>query len=284
MNIMDVMFWPAVACLVLPPLLVYLGLHVVQREVIFVDLAMAQVASFGTCLAIFLGRFTQNGIKLEDPITFWISLAVTFVAATLFSLSRNSAKRHVPQEAVIGITFVVAAAGAILLLSKGAGGADEVQNLLVGDILNVSRSQIGHMTVLFIALAISYAALNKKLALISYAPATAHAQGIRVKLLDFLFYASFGLVVVNFVRMAGVLLTFSYLIVPAVCSVMLADGLGSRLLVGWAVSFVASILGLIASYELDFPPGAAIVCTFGVLLAIISTIVALVRGGFRSQE
>src|SRR5438105_12076770 len=101
----EVMKWPFVACLLFPPLLVYLGLHVVKREVIFVDLALAQVATLGTCVALLLGY------HFEDRITFWVSLGVTFAAAALFSWSRSTEKRDVPQEAIIGITFVVAAAG-----------------------------------------------------------------------------------------------------------------------------------------------------------------------------
>ncbi len=128
----EVMKWPLAACLVLPPLLVYLGLHVVKREVIFVDLALAQVATLGTCVALLLGY------HFDDRITFWISLGVTFLGAALFSWSRTRRRGQVPQEAIIGITFVVAAAGVILLLSRVAGGKEELEHLLTGDILNVT--------------------------------------------------------------------------------------------------------------------------------------------------
>src|SRR5512141_1172074 len=94
----EVMKWPLAACLILPPLLVYLGLHVVKREVIFVDLALAQVATLGTCVALLMGY------HFENRITFWVSLGVTFAAAALFSWSRSSEQRQVPQEAIIGIT------------------------------------------------------------------------------------------------------------------------------------------------------------------------------------
>ena len=127
------MKWPFAACLLFPPLLVYLGLHVVKREVIFVDLALAQVATLGTCVALLMGY------HFDDRMTFWISLAVTFVGAAFFSWSRSTRKGPVPQEAIIGITFVVAAAGVILLLSRVAGGKEELEHLLTGDILNVTR-------------------------------------------------------------------------------------------------------------------------------------------------
>ena len=230
----EVMKWPLAACLILPPLLVYLGLHVVEREVIFVDLALAQVATLGTCIALLIGY------HFDDGITFWISLGVTFIAAGLFSWSRTSERRPVPQEAIIGITFVVAAAGVILLLSRVQGGKEELEHLLTGDILNVSRSDVGLRALVFLPLAAFYAAFHKKFALISSAPARAFAQGLRVRLWDFLFYAAFAIVVVSVVRVAGVLLTFAYLIVPAVCAVTLAESWVSRLIFGWGISAVAS--------------------------------------------
>ncbi|MSR06466.1 MAG: metal ABC transporter permease [Gemmatimonadetes bacterium] len=266
-----VMKWPLAACLVLPPLLVYLGLHVVKREVIFVDLALAQVATLGTCVALLMGY------HFEDRITFWISLGVTFAAAALFSWSRSSEKLQVPQEAIIGITFVVAAAGVILLLSRVAGGKEELEHLLTGDILNVTGAEVAQRAGVFAVLGGFYGTFHKRFALISSDADEAFAQGLRVRLWDFLFYAAFALVVVSFVRVAGVLLTFAYLIVPAVCGVMLARHWTGRLLVGCGAATVASLLGLLASYQLDLPTGAAIVCACGLLLVAVGTFVSLRR-------
>lgn len=266
-----VMKWPLAACLVLPPLLVYLGLHVVKREVIFVDLALAQVATLGTCVALILGY------HFHDRITFWISLGVTFLAAGLFSWTRSSEKGRVPQEAIIGITFVVAAAGVILLLSRVAGGKEELEHLLTGDILNVTRAEVGQRAGIFAVLGAFYATFHKRFALISSDPQAAIVQAWRVRLWDFLFYAAFALVVVSFVRVAGVLLTFAYLIVPAVCGVMLAQRWMGRLVIGWGVAATASLLGLSASYALDLPTGAAIVCACGLLLVTVSLVVVLRR-------
>jgi len=269
--IWEVMKWPLAACLILPPLLVYLGLHVVEREVIFVDLALAQVATLGTCVGLIMGY------HFNDRPTFWISLGVTFLGAALFSWSRSSEKGPVPQEAIIGITFVVAAAGVILLLSRVAGGKEELEHLLTGDILNVTGAEVGQRAAMFVLLAAFYAAFHKRFALISSAPATAFAQGLKVRLWDFLFYAAFALVVVSFVRVAGVLLTFAYLIVPAVCGVMLAQQWMRRLAVGWGIAAAASLLGLVASYRLDLPTGAAIVCACGLLLVLVSAFVVVQR-------
>ena len=267
----EVMKWPLAACLILPPLLVYLGLHVVQREVIFVDLALAQIATFGTCVALIMGY------HFDDRITFWISLGVTFLGAALFSWSRSSQQHSVPQEAIIGITFVVAAAGVILLLSRVSGGKEELEHLLTGDILNVTAGDVGQRAILFLGLGGFYAAFHRRFALISSDPDAAVKSGIRVRTWDFLFYAAFALIVVSFVRVAGVLLTFAYLIVPAVCSVMLAKTWKWRLVIGGAVATSASLVGLWASYTLDLPTGAAVVCACGLALALVNVYVAVRR-------
>ncbi|MDB4905738.1 MAG: hypothetical protein JWO05_522 [Gemmatimonadetes bacterium] len=262
--IWEVMKWPLAACLVLPPVLVYLGLHVVEREVIFVDLALAQMATLGTCVALLMGY------HFEDQITFWMSLAVTFMAAGLFSWSRTSERRPVPQEAIIGITFVVAAAGVILLLSRVQGGKEELEHLLTGDILNVTFSDVLKRAAIFAPLAVFYAVYHKRFALISSDADQAFASGMKVRLWDFFFYAAFAVIVVSFVRIAGVLLTFAYLIVPAVCAVSVTKGWMNRLVVGWITATAASLLGLWASYHFDLPTGAAIVCACGLLLVIVS--------------
>lgn len=267
----EVMKWPFVACLLFPPLLVYLGLHVVKREVIFVDLALAQVATLGTCVALLMGY------HFDDRITFWISLAVTFLGAAFFSWTRSSRKAVVPQEAIIGITFVVAAAAVILLLSRVAGGKEELEHLLTGDILNVTKGDIGQRVLVFAALGAFYAAYHRRFVMISSDPDQAFASGVRVRLWDFLFYAAFALVVVSFVRLGGVLLTFSYLIVPAVCGTMLAEEWMKRLAIGWGVAAAASLLGLWASYRMDLPTGAAIVVASGLLLVIVGVFTAARR-------
>jgi len=259
----EVMKWRFVACLLFPPLLVYLGLHVVKREVIFVDLALAQVATLGTCVALLMGY------HFDDRITFWISLAVTFLGAAFFSWTRSSRKAAVPQEAIIGITFVVAAAAVILLLSRVAGGKEELEHLLTGDILNVTKGEIGQRVLVFAALGAFYGTFHKRFVLISSDPERAFAEGVKVRLWDFLFYAAFALVVVSFVRLGGVLLTFSYLIVPAVCGTILAVDWGKRLAIGWVIAAASSLIGLWASYKMDLPTGAAIVVASGLMLAIV---------------
>ncbi|MFN2474904.1 MAG: metal ABC transporter permease [Chthoniobacterales bacterium] len=266
----DVLFWPIMACVLLPWLLVYLGLHVVQRGIIFIDIAMAQMASLGICLALLLGR------EPEDWGTLAVALVVTLLAAALFALTGKRVSA-VPQEAIIGITYVVAAAASVLLLSRSAHGNEEIRNMLVGDITVVRADEVWRCFAVFAAVGVVHYLLRKSFLLVSFDRERAYESGLRVRWWDFLFYALFGLVVTIFVRVAGVLLVFSYLIVPAVCAIPLARRTGVRLLIGWIISLVGGIAGLYLSFYGDFPSGAAIVCTLGALLVLFS-LVAMLRG------
>src|SRR6188472_3263884 len=264
----EVMFWPIVACVLLPWLLVYLGLHVVQRGIIFIDIAMAQMAALGICVAILFR------LDLESWTTFFIALGFTLAGAAIFSVT-GKRESQIPQEAVIGISYVVAAAAAVLLLSRAAEGDEEIKNILVGNILLVTPREVWERFVLFAAVGIFHFIFRRNFLLVSFDRDGAYQKGLRVRWWDFLFYAVFGLVVTSFVRIAGVLLVFSYLIVPAVCGINLAPGTRARLLLGWVVATLGGIGGLFWSFYGDLPSGAAIVCTFGGLLVFVSAVALL---------
>ena len=272
----EVMFWPIVACVLLPWLLVYLGIHVVQRGIIFIDIAMAQMASLGICVAVLLR------LDLESPATFGIALGFTLVGAAVFSFT-GKRESKVPQEAVIGIAYVVSAAAAVLLLSRAAEGDEEIKNMLVGNILLVTPADVWKCLGLFCLVGVFHFAFRKKFLLVSFDRDAAFQQGLRVRLWDFLFYASFGFVVTSFVRIAGVLLVFTYLIVPAVSGIHLAGSFRNRLLIGWALSLIGGIAGLLLSFYFDLPSGAAIVCTFGVLLIAVA-LAAISRAALRRKR
>lgn len=258
------MFWPIVACVLLPWLLVYLGLHVVQRGIIFVDIAMAQMASLGICVALLLR------IDLHSWATFFIALGFTLAGAAIFSLTGKRASQ-IPQEAIIGIAYVVAAAAAVLLLSRAAEGDEEIKQMLVGNILLVSPADVWRCFAFFLPVGIFHLFFRRNFLLVSFDRDQAYKRGLGVRWWDFFFYASFGLVVTIFVRIAGVLLVFSYLIVPAVCGINLARTLRGRLLVGWVLATIGGIGGLFWSFYSDLPTGAAIVCMFGGLLVLVAS-------------
>lgn len=259
-EILSVMKWPLTACLVLPGILVYYGLHIIRREVIFVDLALAQVATLGTCVCLFLGH------EADDPHNYFWSLGFTLAGALLFTFTRPSKRPKVPQEALIGIIYVVAAAAGILLLSKSPHGKEELQRTLVGDLLTVTPREIARTAGLYAVIAVVHVIFRKQFIALSFDHERVVQGGMRVRLWDFLFYALFGLIVTSFVRVGGVLMVFSYLIVPAACATYLAATLRVRLAVGWVVATLASVGGLYASFKLDVPTGATIVCTLGVAL------------------
>jgi zinc/manganese transport system permease protein len=271
------MFWPIVACVLLPWLLVYLGLHVVQRGIIFIDIAMAQMASLGICIAVLIG------FEPEDLMAYVIGLGVTLVGAAIFSITGKRAS-PVPQEAIIGIAYVVAAAAAVLLLSRSPHGNEEIRNMLVGDITVVSAAEVWKCFAVFAVVGAVHFAFRKEFLLISFQRERAYEGGLRVRWWDFFFYATFGLVVTIFVRIAGVLLVFSYLIAPAVCAVILARSISTRLLLGWAISLIGGIAGLFLSFWWDLPSGAAIVCTLGVLLVLVSLAALMKRQPTRSSR
>jgi zinc/manganese transport system permease protein len=270
-EIFVVMKWPLIACLLLPGMLVYLGLHIVRREVIFVDLALAQVAALGTSLCLMLGH------EGREWHTFFWSLGFTLIGAAIFALTRNSKHKRVPQEALIGIVYVVAAAAGLLLLSRSAEGNEELRRMLIGDILLVTPTEVLGTFALFALIAAVHFIFRKQFIRLSFEPAKAEAGGMAVRWWDFLFYALFGLVVTSFLQIGGVLLVFSYLIVPAVCANFLAARLGALLLIGWLVATIASVAGLYIAFKSDLPTGATIVCTLGAML-VVTAVVAQIRG------
>lgn len=271
-----IMKWPFVACLLLPGILVYFGLHIIKREVIFVDLALAQVATLGTCLCLVLGH------DVHDFHTYIWSVAFTLVGALIFALTRTHKHHRVPQEALIGVVYVVAAAAAVLLLSQTAEGNEELKKTLVGDVLTVSWPEIWKTFVLFMVIGLIHYVFRRQFFMISFEPERAELEGFSVRWWDFLFYALFGLVVTSFVQIGGVLLVFSFLIVPAVCANFLVDSLFARLLVGWSVATLASVGGLYSSFKLDLPTGAAIVCTLGIALVVVAIVSRFIHPALES--
>src|SRR6266498_1473544 len=262
MEILPFLFWPFMASLILTGIHAYLGVHVVERGVIFVDLALAQIAALGATVAILIGM-DPHGLA-----AYWLSLAFTFVGAAVFALVRTR-RGHIPQEAFIGIAYAVASAAAILTMSKATGETEHLKDMLVGNILAVSRHEVLKTAVLYGAIGVFHYIFRKKFLLISTDPEQAEARGLNIRFWDFLFYASFGFVVTSSVAIAGVLLVFCYLIVPSVGAMLFADRIGRRLAIGWTMGTLVSALGVYFSVTFDMPTGAMIVCTFGAVLVVM---------------
>jgi zinc/manganese transport system permease protein len=264
---------PFVASLIVTGIHAYLGLHVVERGVIFVDLSLAQIAALGATIALLL---PASGGDPHHPSVYWLSLGFTFVGAGIFSTIR-SRRARIPQEAIIGISYAVASAATILAMSKSTSQAEHLKDMLVGNILAVSWRQVAETAVLYAVIGLFHYLYRQKFLTISLDPEAAEAQGVSVRFWDFLFYVSFGFVVTRSVAIAGVLLVFCYLIVPSVAAMLYADRIGPRLAIGWTMGTVVSALGVYLSLVLDLPTGATIVCTFGLVLVLMAAVRPLVQ-------
>ena len=272
-TILEFLAAPFVASLILTGIHAYLGVHVVERGVIFVDLSLAQIAALGATIALLL---PITGGDAHSPIAYWVSLAFTFLGAFVFSTIR-SRRARIPQEAIIGICYAVASAAAILAMSKATSESEHLKDMLVGNILAVSWPEVGKTALLYGVIGTFHYVFRHKFLAISMNPKKAEAEGISIKFWDFLFYASFGFVVTSSVSIAGVLLVFCYLIVPSVAAMLYADTIGKRLAIGWTMGTVVSAAGVYLSLHLDLPTGATIVCTFGVALILMALVRPLIQ-------
>src|SRR3989449_11402117 len=253
-DLLEHLWIPFLMCLVLTGIHAYLGVHVLAREVVFVDIALAQIAALGATAAFLLGY------DMDTWESYAIALFATLVGALVLSLTRTR-HRHVSQEAVIGVVYAVSSAGAVLLADRAAHGTEHIRAMLVGSLLAVRGSEVLKVAVLYALIGALHWVCRKPFFLISTDPDAAYAQGWRVRLWDFVFYASFGVVVTSSVRIGGVLLVFSYLIVPALAATGMGGTVGTRLLIGWSFGTLVSVIGMAGLGGFYPPPRAAGVCT-----------------------
>ena len=239
----------------------YFGIQVLTRNIVFVDLALAQIAALGATVAFMLGHVAQGGTSYA------YSFAFTLAAALLLAFTRQWAGR-IPQEAQIGVIYVVAAAMAVLLVDRAPQGTEHLKQILTGSILTVGIGDLLVIVPLYAAVGIVHGVLRRQLFFTS--------SGAASWRWDFCFYATFGLVVTSSVALAGVLLVFSFLIVPAAIGMLYAQTLARQLTIGWAAGSLASLVGLVVSYYWDLPTGASMVCVFGAAL-VAAGVIRLLR-------
>ena len=266
MSITQLLLPAFVASLILTGIHAYLGVHVVERGVIFVDLSLAQIAALGTTVAYLMGN------DLHSPTAYFYSLGFTFLGAAVFALSRVHHKTRIPQEAVIGIVYAVSAGIAILVMSKATQETEHLKEMLVGNILSVTWPELLKTAVLYSLVGLFHFVFRERFLLVSLDGAEAERRGWNIRFWDFLFYVSFGFVVTSSVAIAGVLLVFCFLIVPSVTAMLFSERLGPRLAIGWSMGALVSAGGVALSYELDLPTGATIVGTFGLTLLLVAAL------------
>ncbi len=259
------MRWALGCCLVLAGIHAYLGFHVVRRGILFVDLAMAQSAALGAAFAIVLG------FEHDTAGEYAISLGFALGAAGLFSVLRS---RRVSQEAVIAIFYAMATAATFVVLDRSPHGMEEVKHLLVGQVLTVAPSKVLGTALLYGAVGLAHWRVHAKtLAVTEERPVP------RRGLLELFFYGSFALVVTSSVGLVGVLLVFSFLVLPAVAAMILAKGDAARLAWGWTFAGAGSLVGLHLAFHLDLPAAPVVALTLGAFLTAAALAGRAARGG-----
>lgn len=273
----QLMLVPLAAALLILAIHAYLGIHIIARGVIFVDLALAQVAALGYTFATLLG-FAPG-----SAAAYMIGVGATLFGALLLSFSRID-HEYVPQEALIGVVYVAASAATILLAAQSPQGSEHVEELLTGTLLWVTWPEIGRMALIYAVLGVALWTLRRRFFIISLEPARARREGWRLRGWDFLFYALFGVIVTTAVGIAGVLVVFSFLVVPAVIAFLFVSGPARLLAMAWGVGTVATLAGLALSFQYDLPTGPLIVCVFSAALAIALGIRAMRRPASRAPR
>jgi ABC-type Mn2+/Zn2+ transport system permease subunit len=273
MDVLELMALPALECLILVGIHSYLGLHVIRRRVIFVDLALAQIAALGTTVGFVFGL-------MPDTVGgFTYSLTFCLIGAALFAFTRLRDDR-VPQEAVIGLVYAITAALAILVVQK-TKGAEHMESILVGSLLWVSWRDVLSSGLAYSVIGVIHYVFRKPFMLISDDPKAAYAKGMNVRLWDFLFYVTFGIVITFSVRVAGVLLVFVFLVAPAILATLITQKLRDQLLIGWGAGTVVTVLGLYVAYVIDLPVGPTVVAFYAVVLALSAAVVQIHNAAHR---
>ena len=269
----------ALAALVLAGIHAYLGFHIVRRGVLFVDLALAQMAALGVAVALAMD------LEHHPVASYMLALGMTFVGATLFAWLRGRSRaRGIPLEAFIGIVFATAQAAVFLILEKSPAGPEHLKETLVGSLFTVDPRHVLRVTVLYVGVSIVHILLRKPFFEITNDPAGAEARGRKLFLWDLLFYATFGLVVTSAVQMAGVLLVFGLLVIPAVAGLLATRRPGVAMTIGWIFGFLACAIGLVGSVSLDMPAAPSILVTLTILLLIVGAVAGILRPAVRANR
>jgi zinc/manganese transport system permease protein len=267
-DALSLLVYPFAASVAFVLIHAYLGVHVLRRNIVFADLALAQLSALGATVAFALG-YPPAG-----PAGFAYAFAFTALGALLLTLTRALA-RFVSQEAFVGILYVAATAATVLVVDRSPQGAEHVKKILIGSILTVEPPDLVKFAALYAAIGLMHWLARKPMLAIATEARPAGRSPLAVSLWDFFFFLSFGVVVTSSVTTAGVLLVFSFLIVPAVIGSIYSRALPVVLAVAWAAGIFASALGLAASLALDLPTGAAMVVAFVLTLALAGLAKAL---------
>ncbi|MGD8278413.1 MAG: metal ABC transporter permease [Gemmatimonadota bacterium] len=264
----DLLLAPLAGALVILAIHAWLGLHVLAREIIFVDLAFAQIAALGATIA------GAAGAGHGSLTSFAVAFGFTLIGAALFTFTRFEHPR-ISQEAIIGVTFVVASAAVLLVASRSAEGNEHVKETLTGTLLWVGWDEVGRLAAAYAVIGALHVLFRRPILAVSFAPRTLR----HVRVWDFAFYVSFGLVITLSVEVAGVLLVFSMLVIPAAIALLFTARTGLALLLAWLAGTLAITGGIAVSFVWDLPTGPTLVCAFGLTLVVAGVLRLVPRPG-----
>ena len=245
---------PFLMCLVLVGIHCYLGIHVLKRGVIFIDLSLAQVASLGSTVALMFH------LEHHSFGSYSVSLGCTFIAALYFAWGKKHEK-VIPQEVLIALVYALSSSLVVLVINSLAHGAEHIKDILVGKILWVSYDDVFKTAAIYSVVAGIHYKFRRQMMAVSDSHSE-DSEGSDGLLWDFLFFALFGVIITSSVGVAGILLVFSFLVVPALISMKFFHSTKSQLLAGWGIGTLLCTLGLFISYMMDLPAGAVMVVVF----------------------
>jgi ABC-type Mn2+/Zn2+ transport system permease subunit len=238
-----------------------LGVYVVLRRIVFVGAALAQLSSAGIALGLFLYGLGIGGELTHHPVA--MALIVTIGGAMFFAIG-SSGRSGVPPDAVIGVTYAVAAAVGILLIAKAkTGEAHDI--FLQGNILGITRTDTLVLVAVTVPVLLVHIVFYKEFLFVSFDRETARTLGYNVRFWNLLLYFTLGVVIAYAMQFAGVMLVFNFLVLPAVTGLLLARSMRGIFLVAIVSALLAALVGFSISVPLDLPSGPAIIAVSGVM-------------------
>lgn len=271
LDIVQFLIAPLIACATILGLLCYLGMHVLKREIIFIDIALAQIAAVGATFAhVYLG-------SEEHSLTAYLCAFGFTVLASLFFSQIDKRITQISHEAIIGVTYAISAAASLFILATAAGGDVHMEHMLTGSILWARWSDIAAIAILFGCVGLFHLVFRRHFISLSEDYGSGAVRGRANVWWDFLFYVSMGTVITFSVKIAGVLVIFSFLIIPATFSALFAGSWRKRLIIAWGAGMFAVVIGLMLSYFLDFSCGPAVVTVMALSLVFAALVRAVRR-------
>ncbi|MFO7575503.1 MAG: metal ABC transporter permease [Bacteroidales bacterium] len=260
------MIGPFIACMLLIFIMVYFGIHVLEREIIFIDIALAQIAALGSAVALVVSAGNSGHIHEHEARSI-LPYLFCLLAAGVFTLLKSK-KIRIPLEAIIGIAYAVATTSAVIILDKGAGSDVHIHDMLAGSILWVSWPEIIRLLIIIAVTAGIHFIFRDKFKAVTLLYKDKETEITNPKLWDFVFYLTFGIVIVEAVNVGGILTIFGFLIIPASISALFSNRWTHRVLVGLLVGGVSTILGLYLSWVMDVPCSPTIILFLAVCLIL----------------